>query len=296
MHGDRLILAETLIAVLEAGSFSKAAAKLGVSQSTVSRRIASLEARLGGTSLFIRGTRWIDPTQEAEDYVRDIRGVIGQLDAAEAKVRDVTPEPRGVLRVSLPPAIGRSKFLTPIARLSERCRDLSLKIDFSEDYVDLRDGGIDLAVRIRPLEQTGITVEKIGESRIGLYGTPDYLKTAPALKTLPDLRQHRVIGLTSFFERDLQGLPLKNRRVYADIRPAILANDLMAIRSLVLDGLGVSFMPETIVESDLQNGTVVRCLAPTPLPPISFFALYPHGLRNTPRLTAALAALRDAAG
>lgn len=294
MHGDRLILAETLITVLEAGSFTDAAQKLGVSQSTVSRRIAALEEKLGGTPLFHRGTRWIDPTQEAKAYVRDIREVIGHLEAAEAKVRDQDQEPRGTLRISLPPAMGRAKLLAPVARLVQRYPDLSLKIDLSEDYVDLRDGGIDLAVRIRPLEQTGIAVEKIGESRIGLYASTDYLASAPPLDSIVDLSNHQVIGLTSFFEKDMLSLSRKQRRAYSDIRPVILANDLTAIHEMLMDGLGVGFLPQLLIDTDLRRGGLSRCIDSAPIPSIELFALFPYGLRGAPRLEVVLKALHDA--
>ncbi|WP_298307798.1 LysR family transcriptional regulator [uncultured Erythrobacter sp.] len=294
MHGDRLLLAETLIAVIEVGSFTDAAAKLGVSQSTVSRRIAALEAKLGGTPLFHRGTRWIEPTQEAEAFVRDIRLIIGQLEAAEARIRDLDEEPTGRLNVSLPPALGRAKLVAPIARLATRHSRLSVKIDLSEDYVDLRDGAIDLAVRIRPLEQTGIAVEKIGESRIGIYASPGYLKTAPKLASVDDLSDHLIIGLTSFFERDMAAMARKHRRAYADIQPTVLVNDFSAIRALLLEDLGVGFLPDYVAQNDVGDNRLVNCIGGLSIPPIEIFALYPHGLRRTARLAAAMEALRNA--
>ncbi len=277
MHDDRLTLAETLITVFETGSFTDAADKIGVSQSTVSRRIAALEEKLGGTPLFHRGTRWIEATQEAKAYVRDVRDIIGLLEAAEARIRDRDAEPKGLLRVSLPPAIGRAKLLTPLTRLVQRYSQLSLKIDFSEDYVDLRDGSVDLAIRIRALEQTGIAVEKIGESPVGVFASPAYLSSAPPLNSIADLTNHRVIGLTSFFEQDVLSLSRKQKRSYADIRPTILANDLTAIRAMLVDGIGVGFLPDYIVSADLNEGSLSQCAERLPLPPIELFALFPYG-------------------
>ena len=212
----------------------------------------------------------------------------------EAKIRDQDQDPQGTLRVSLPPTIGRAKFLGPLSRLVQRYPHLSLKIDFSEDYIDLRDGSFDLAVRIRPLDQTGIAVEKVGHTAVGIYAAPAYLSQAPTLNTLADLPNHRVIGQTSFFERDLHSLSRRQRRAYADVRPQILANDLSAIQAIVADGLGLGFMPETVLEADLKSGALVKCMVDVPLPPIDLFALFPHGLRGAPRLEAALGALRRA--
>ena len=294
MYGDRLILAETLIVVLEAGSFTDAAEKLGVSQSTVSRRIAALEEKLGGAALFHRGTRWIEPTLEADEYVRDVRSVIGQLEAAEAKIRDLDATPRGLVRLSLPPAIARAKLISSVSHLVERYPELTLRIELSEDYVDLRDGSVDLAVRIRPLQQTGIVNEKIGETPVSLFGSPEYLANAPLLETVADLANHRVIGLASFFERDLLTLSRKKQNEWSNIRPQIIANDLTAIRTMLLDGLGVGLLPELVVDLEVEGGLLTKCSTSTNLPTIELYALYPHGLRRSPRLVAVMESLRAA--
>ncbi len=294
MHSDRLVLAETLIVVLETGSFTDAAKKLDVSQSTVSRRIAALEDQLGGTALFRRGTRWISPTAEAESYVRDVRNIIGQLDAAEAKIHDRELVPKGLLRLSLPPAIGRAKLLAPLAQLTLRYPGLEMKIDLSEEYVDLRENTVDLAVRIHPLEQTGIVVEKIGESRIGTYAAEEYLSSASTLSSHSDLAGHQVIGLTSLFEGGLQDLSRMRRKAFSEIRPSILVNDLDAIRLMLAKGLGVGFLPDHLVEEDLEAGHLVECNVSLPIDAIELFALFPNGLRSSPRVSAALEVLRDA--
>lgn len=293
MYGDRLILAETLISVLETGSFSETAVKLGVSQSTVSRRIAALEQKLGSTPLFHRGTRWIDATQEAEVYAQDIRNIFGQLEAAEAKVRDKDQEPSGLLRISLPPALGRTKLAAPLGALPQRYPRITLKISLSEDYVDLRDGTIDLAVRIKSIEQTGIAVEKIGESKLGLYASPDYLKTASPLRSITDLSNHNIIGLTSFFEGDVLNLPRQKRKEFADLRPTVLLDDVTAIYEMVKGGYGVGFMPDYLIGDDLKTKKMVLCTDQLGVPAMEIFALFPHGLRKTPRLLAALGTLRQ---
>ncbi|GAB5482600.1 MAG: LysR family transcriptional regulator [Parasphingorhabdus sp.] len=294
MHNDRLLLGETLLAVLEVGSFSEAAGVLGVGQSTVSRRIAALEQRLGGISLFRRGTRWIEPTLEAEAYAQSVREAFAQLEAAEARIADTSPEPRGVLRISLPPALGRAKFAIPLARLADKHPELSLKLDFSEGYVDLRESQVDIAIRLRSFEQTGLIAEKLGESTIGVFASPGYLAAAGAeLKSLANLAHHRIIGLSSFFDDKRPRRPRPGRSAMTTLRPWILSNDLAAIRLMIVEGAGVGFLPDYLVAEDVRIGALIRCGFSPPIEAIEIIAMYPYGLRGSPRIEAALSAIKS---
>ncbi len=291
MHGDQLILAETLISVLELGSFTAAAQKLGTSQSTISRRIAALEQKLGGTPLFHRGVRWIEPTQEAKDYVQNIREIIRLLETADSKVRDGDAEPSGVLRLSIPPALGRAKLALPLARLTEQYPKLRLRIDFSEDYVDLRDGTTDLVVRIKPLEQAGISITKIGDSKLGLYASPSYLNTPNPPASMRELTGANIIGLSSFFERDVRNFTGRQKKFFGTLQPKILANDFTAILEMIAGGIGMGFLPDYLASRLVRQGKLVLCPISLNMPMLEIYALYPYSLRDSPRLDCTLKAL-----
>ena len=294
MHSDRLLLAETLIAVLEAGSFTAAATRLRVSQSTVSRRIAMLERRLGGKPLLIRNAKWIAPTDAAEAYVRDVRLILAQLDAADAAAQETFGEPAGRVRLSLPPALSRAKLVGPLAELQRRNPKLRLSLDHSEQYVDLRDGAYDLLVRIRPLEQTGVEQVRLASSPLIGCATSAYLAQRGTPQSLAELSAHSVIGVAS---RDGGGLTdPRFRSALNDIAPMIETNDVAAAAEMVRMGYGVGILPRYLVEEDLTGGRLLPCLRAVEAQPLNIFALYPRSIREAPRIRAVLKTLKAALG
>lgn len=295
MYSDRLVLAETLIAVIESGSFSAAAEQLGISQSTVSRRIAKLQRTLGGQPLFRRGSRWIEPTPKTEAYVRDIRQVISHLDAAAARVRQSPDHPSGLLKISLPPALGRARFLQPLAALVRTYRDLRLQIDLSEQYVDMSEGAFDLVVRIKPMQQTGIDQLLIGECAVRFCASPDYLEGAPVPRVLGDLAAHDFIGLPSLNDQGKLSVAGRDFHFSKDTRPRLTVNDFTAIHDLVLAGHGIGILPDYLIETALASGDLVSCLSDVELRPVQIYLLHPRGLQDAPAIKVAIETLTAAA-
>ena len=294
MHSDRLLLAETLIAVLDTGGFTTAAARLRVSQSTVSRRIAALERRLGGKPLLTRNAKWIAPTEAALTYMRDVRAVLAQLDAADAAAQETGGEPAGPLRLSLPPALSRARLIKPLSELQKRHPRLRLSLNHSEQYVDLRDGAFDLLVRIRPLEQTGIEQTLLARSPLIGCASRAYAEEHGVPKSLSELQAHSVISVSN---RDSVAAALTDNRLRAalgEITPTIETNDVEAALELVRLGHGVGVLPHYLAEKDIASGRLVSVLDGLDAEPLSVFALYPRSMRDSPRIKAVLETLKTA--
>ncbi len=294
MYADRLLLAETLIMVLETGSFTLAAEKLGISQSTVSRRIAALEVKLGGKPLFHRGTRTINPSENVRSYIKDIQDVLARLDAADAKIHQQDREPTGILRVSIPPSLGRAKLLHPLANLNRAYPKLRIRIDLSEHYIDLRERAFDLVVRIKPTAQTGVDQIKLGESNMRFVGTPSYFKTRTRPGKLSELKNHAIIGRNAQDEDGTLSIGGKRLNIAHNLRPAISASDITAIYELVRADHGISLLPDYLIIDDLAAGLLVRCVSDFAVPPLEIFALHLRDQRNTPNIKAALETLSQA--
>ena len=135
--------AEAFLAVVDRGGFGAAARELGITQSTVSRRIAALETRIG-KRLVERTTRRVALTEAGLAFANDLRDVLARLADAEGRVQSEGSEPEGLLRVTMPTAYGRTSVLPRLAALARRYPRLRFELDLSDRYVDILEEGYDL--------------------------------------------------------------------------------------------------------------------------------------------------------
>ena len=290
MAVDRVGEAETLQAIADTGSFSAAAARLGISQSSVSRRISSLEQRLDNRTLIARTTREVHLTEAGRAFLNLSRAALEQLYLAEQQLLDQEPEIRGTLRLSLPPAIGRAALLPTLDELLRDYPKLKIELDFSERYVDFLQDGIDLAVRIRRTAQTGIEETQVGQTRIVLLAAAEYAKGLKLSKRV-NLGRCRLIAPKALhsddFDRSLARLGIARAQIQ------LYVDDVSAVAELVNSGFGVGFMPELVARDALAAGAVVAIETGLRSPPIKLYATYPRELKGTRRIDLLLSRFRD---
>ena len=166
-----------LEALLDAGSASGAAKRLGVEQSTVSRRLATLEARVG-QPLFVRAPAGLVATPLAERLGLSARALGGALRAAERVLEDGDAEPSGLVRVALPEAFAQYVLVPRLGALADRFPALRLAVDDGPDLVDLGSVEAHLAVRAKRPTAGDVTAKLLLEERLGFFGTEDYVGEA----------------------------------------------------------------------------------------------------------------------
>ena len=137
--------AEAFLAVVDHGGFAAAARELGVTQSTVSRRISALELRIG-KRLVERTTRRVTLTEAGLAFAHDLRDVLTRLADAEGRVQSDSAEPSGLLRVTMPTAYGRTCVIPRLAVLANRYPRLRFELDLSDRYADIHEEGFDLSL------------------------------------------------------------------------------------------------------------------------------------------------------
>ena len=192
---DHLEQLRCLLAVAEAGSLAGAARRLGVSAPAVTRAIAALEAKLGAL-LLQRSTRSLRLTDAGERFIPDCRRILADLDEAQAAVAGLHSEARGVLALTAPQLFGRLHvapivldFLRAQPRVQVRCL-------LADRLVHLMDEGIDVALRIAQLPDSGLTALQVGSLRRLVVAAPDYLARAGTPRTPQDLALHQGIGFS----------------------------------------------------------------------------------------------------
>ena len=172
---DRWLEYEGFSTVSEKGSFTEAAAALGVSASAVSKQVRSLEERLG-TRLFHRTTRSVALTDEGRTFYERVRPLLHLAIEAEQDITESQSRLRGVLRLAAPMDFGKSHLVEPLADFSAEHPDLSLEVEFADRFVDLVDEGFDLAIRIGKLPDSSLVSRRLAPCRRVLCASPSYLE------------------------------------------------------------------------------------------------------------------------
>ena len=250
--------AAVFVKVVEAGSFSAAARLLELPTSTVSTRVARLERRLGVT-LLQRTTRRLHLTEAGELYYRHAATGLGHMLDAEAAVTESTGEPRGLLRVTAPADFGDTLLADIVNQLRRNCPQVSIDMVLVSRYVDLVADGVDVAIRTGALKDSTLIARQAGVARWVPFASPDYLASAPPLKSPQALRHHCCLQFTPLGKESwtLQG---KAGSLTVPMAGQVLINDVRVIRSMALAGEGVALLPLHLCREDCDGGRLARVL------------------------------------
>src|SRR5262245_43857839 len=192
---DRLDNLRVFVAVAEANGFAEAARRLGLSASAVTRAILALEERLG-VQLLHRTTRSLRVTEAGERLLDDCRRILADLDEAEASAGGAHTVARGQLALTAPSMFGRLHVAPVLYEFLERYPQVSARTFFVDRVVNLLDEGLDVAVRIAHLPDSGLTAIPVGTMRAVIVASPAYLEKHGAPRVPADLMHHRAVGFS----------------------------------------------------------------------------------------------------
>lgn len=249
------------VQAVEAGSFTAAANRVGLSKSAVGKSIATLEARLG-IRLLDRTTRRLGLTVEGGDFYRSCLRVLAELDEAEARAATGHREVTGTLRISLPVTFGR-KWVMPVLRDLTRLHPrLTLDVGFSDRAVDLIEENIDLAVRLgEPGNSAFLSARSLGTQKFVVCGSPSYFADRSQLSCIDELVDHDCITFSQagrVLPWILEASEGHLLRIKVKGRHSISDGD--ALRSAVLEGMGIAQFPTWLVADELRSRLLVTTL------------------------------------
>jgi len=275
--------------VVERGSFAKAAADFGVPPSTLSRKVAALEKRLG-VRVLERTTRHLRPTELGEMLAERGARVRKELDDAERAVADHQRAPRGLLRVTVPTPIA-SDFLGPaIADYLRRYPDMRVEIQAEDRVVDIIGEGFDVAVRATTLTDSQLGVVRLAIVAPVLAASTKYLDRAAPLRHPRDLANHSIIG---FGRRRRMSWPFVKRELVetVEVTPRAIATSAPLVAQLVAEGAGLSLIPRFTALAT-PNVTIVE---PSGFKPQSFDVsiVTPSARLAAPKVRAFIDLMRD---
>lgn len=272
---DRFKEISAFVLSAQKGSLSAAAEEEGVTPAVISRRLDSLEARLG-VKLLVRTTRRLSLTFEGVAFFEDGVRILDELASAEAAVTLGGVKASGHIRLSAPAGFGR-RHVAPIVREFLREHgDVTASLDLSDRIVDLVNESIDCAVRFGELVDSSLVSVKLGETRRVVVGSPGYLAAMGTPHRIDDLANHNCLTLRqqrgwTFRDAD-QGGVIRIEKVSG----SLICNDGAVLREWVLEGEGLAWRSMWEVREDLISGRLVSVLDCHAAPPITLYAVFPQ--------------------
>ncbi|MEM6462366.1 MAG: LysR family transcriptional regulator [Pseudomonadota bacterium] len=274
--------------IVEKGSLTAAAREAGLSSTTVSERLAALEAHYG-VVLLNRTTRAISLTDEGRMLVDGARHVLEEVDELDARIRLGAQTLSGSIRLSAPSDIGRTAVAPEIGRFLENHPAISIELLLSDGYVDVVDAGFDMALRFGPVADSTLRARVLCHAKRVVCASPAYLRRCGIPETPSDLTTHNCLVMRFGPELDnVWRFGDGDDRQLVAVRGDRVANDGALVRQWCLAGHGIILKSELDVGPDIERGELVELLEEYAAPAIPLQVLFPPS-RAQPRRVRALA-------
>ena len=273
----------SFLAVVDTGSFTSAARRLGLAKSNVSRRVARLEQQLGAR-LVERTTRHLRLTEVGKTYHAHVTGAMQQLAEAARSVSQIQGEPRGRLRISAP-ADWNETMGRLVAEFSARWPHIQVEVDLTQRRVDLVAEGFDLALRAGKLEDSSLIARSVGEGSSHLYASPEYLERRGEPLDPAGLREHAFVlfrGRQGELRLALDGPDGAREEVL--VSGLISALDFGFVRHSLLHGAGIGLLPDSLGADELAAGRLRLVLPRYCLGRSPFHVVYPSTRFLSPKV------------
>ncbi|MGO6967321.1 LysR family transcriptional regulator [Rhizobium leguminosarum] len=282
------------LAVARAQSFTKAAGKLGVSQSALSHTIRGLEERLG-LRLLTRTTRSVAPTEAGERLLVSIGPRLDEIESELAALSAFREKPAGTIRINAGEHAADAVLWPALEKLLPDYPDVNVEIIVDYGLTDIVAERYDAGVRLGEQVAKDMIAVRIGpDMRMAVVGAPAYFDTRPKPLTPQDLTDHNCINLRLptygsvyawEFEKD-------GRELRVRVEGQLVFNNIALRLNAVLAGLGLAYMPENLVEAHLADGRLVRVLEDWCLPFSGYHLYYPSRRHTSPAFALVVDALR----
>ena len=296
--------AAIFVRVVGAGGFRAAARELGVPKTTVSRKVAELEAHLGA-QLLQRTTRTLVLTDAGAAFAQEASQAISLLQTAEQSVSALHLAPSGAVRITATPEMGRTLLAPLLAEFLRLYPAVEVVLHLTSRHVDLVAERVDVALRVGPLPDSSLVAQRVGSSVLRLVASPEYLQAQGTPLVPADLSQHKCLRFvrTGDALRQTWTLGRGRRAQKVAVAGPLVADDLQVLREAACGGLGMAQLPAPTVQEALATGQLVSVLDDWQPPETTLFLVHAGGRFVPSRVKALVAflaprlsALLDGAG
>lgn len=284
---------QAFVAVVESGSFTRAAARLGSAKSALSRRVSSLEQRLS-VQLLHRTTRVLNLTDTGRSFYERGKRILMDLAEAESAVQQQHGELRGSLRLALPLSFGVRHMCGPIAAFGKLHPKVTFDLDLNDRRVDLIEDNFDLALRIGDLQDSSLVARRLFDVNAVVCASPHYLAVHGTPETPDDLKKHRCLAYSN--NRDPSTWSFKSEdgsKGSVKINPEMSASSGDFLANAAAHGMGLIIQPTFIAAQAIRSGNLVPVLTDYKFATSTAYAVYPPTRHLSYRVRAFIDFLAD---
>lgn len=277
-----------LVRAVECGGFAAAARRLGVPKSTVSKRVAELEAAVGAR-LVHRTSRSFALTEVGRDFFEHARAAVIEAEAAGQVVLDRLAEPRGVVRITTSVPTAQFQLADRLPALARAHPKLEVRLHVTDRFVDLVQEGFDIAVRshFAPLPDSGLVQRVMHTEPVILIASPGYLEAHGVPASPEALREHEGL-LVNAAARTWRLADRHGTTVEAEPRARMFADESVVLLEAAMAGLGIACLPESIAAPRIEAGALVRVLEDWTAGVVTTTILTPHRRGQLPSVRAVI--------
>ncbi|MCX7165146.1 MAG: LysR family transcriptional regulator [Rhodocyclales bacterium] len=274
------------VRAVETGGFSAAARDIGLTPSALSKLVTRLEDRLGAR-LLQRTTRRLQLTAEGEAFYARARPILSAMDEAEAEVTQAGASPRGLLRLHCGSAFGMHQLAPAIPRFQALHPEVEMDITISDQPLGAMEEGVDLAIRIGPLDESSLVARRICNLQRVICAAPGYLQRRGTPRTPDDLQQHNCLWITSLPALRRWPFDTDDGIRVVHVGGNVAANNAETVLQLAVAGVGITRLTDVIVGDAIRSGKLVPILTDWHhVEPVPLFATYPSGRNLSPKVRA----------
>jgi DNA-binding transcriptional LysR family regulator len=280
---DKFLEMQTFAAVVDAGSFVKAADALAMSKAAVSRYVGDLESRLG-VRLLHRTTRSLSLTEEGQVFHARCKELLSEVDEAEAEITSGIADASGLVRVNAPVTFG-IRHLAPLwGEFRAMHPKVTLDVTLVDRVVDLVEEGYDLAIRIATLPNSTLISKRLSTTRMVLCASPRYLEARGRPRHPAELAEHAIIAYSYWSTKDEWHFDGPQGKVSVRTQACMHTNSGDTCRAAALVHQGVILQPSFLVGEDLLAGRLVELMPEFKSIDLGIYAVYPTRKHVSPKV------------
>lgn len=276
------------LAVVETGSFTLAADRLGIPKANVSRKVSRLEQHLDIT-LLERSTRSQHLTEAGKRYLVHCKRVHEELDLATASISELQHSYKGHLKVGASVATGQQILKPALASFMHQYPELTVQLNLINRRIDFIEEGYDVVIRIGQLVDSLLIAKKLGTVSRRIFASPTYIAKHGKPSSVEQLIKHQLLIMNPI-NNDLKLTLVSSTDddYIINCKPRLLVDDFSVLKQSIVDGLGIAVLPEYMGREEVSSGKLVKILPDWGMADVDIYALYPRNRAKIPKVKAFL--------